>query len=64
MSEQTEEDRKREARRRMLGPDRPEHGGGYRSPRSGWWADVGCCSLELFGALSAFAGLTLYSMLR
>jgi hypothetical protein len=65
LSEQTEQDRKREARRRMLGPDRPEHGGGYRAPKSDWIPDAGCCSFELLGALSAFVGLlvTAYSLL-
>ena len=65
LSGETDEDRKREARRKLLGPGPAEHGGGYRSPRSGWLADAGCCGLEVFGAVSVFAGLvvTAYSLL-
>jgi hypothetical protein len=65
LSEQTGEDRKREARRKLLGSGPAEHGGGYRSPKSGWLPDAGCCGLEVFGAMSVFAGLvvTAYSLL-
>lgn len=60
MSDEADEDRKREDRRQWLG-DPIEHGGGYRPPRSGWVADLGCCGLELLAAVSAFAGLFVLS---
>jgi hypothetical protein len=59
---ETDEDRKREARRELLGPGPAEHGGGYRSPKTGRLADAGCCGIEVFSAVSVFAGLFVYSL--
>jgi hypothetical protein len=64
LSAETDEDRKREARRKLLGPGPAEHGGGYRSPKSDWIPDAGCCGLEVLGAVSVFASLFVHSLVR
>jgi hypothetical protein len=62
LSGQADENRKREARRKLLGPKTSEHGGGYRSRKADWIPDAGCCGLEVLGAVSVFAGLFAYSL--